>query len=361
MAVKLVKPINHKKVVKITDQDFEVKMNQLRINSDIAIAVSGGPDSLALLHLANSFAKNKKINLITLSVDHGLRSESSKEIEWIKKISKKNQINFHSIKIKKKISESNTLSKARMLRYSALSKYCIEKKIKYLLTAHHLDDEIENFLMRLIRGSGVKGLSSLKYKSRYKNTSLVLVRPLLSCSKKSLISYLSKKKQSYIIDRTNSNKKYDRTRIRKLVEELIKEGLSKARLKNVISNLKSADAAINASVNDYMKKYIKLSDKKIINFRLKKFSNLPEEIQHRALIKLCRFIGHSNKVPRSKSIQELIRLIKKEKKFNFTLNGCVIAGQDGLIKIHSKSAKSIQNTITISQISSNWTESIQHY
>ena len=63
MAVKLVKPINHKKVVKITNQDFEAKMRELRVNSDIAVAVSGGPDSLALMHLSNRYALNNNINL----------------------------------------------------------------------------------------------------------------------------------------------------------------------------------------------------------------------------------------------------------------------------------------------------------
>ena len=159
MAVKLVKPINHKKVVKITNQDFEAKMRELRVNSDIAVAVSGGPDSLALMHLSNRYALNNKFNLTVLSIDHGIRAESSKEIVWLEKIAKKNKINFYSTKLKKKINSSNTLSKARTLRYEALSKYCNKKKIKFLLTAHHLDDEIENFLMRLIRGSGVKGLS----------------------------------------------------------------------------------------------------------------------------------------------------------------------------------------------------------
>ena len=141
MAVKLVKPINHKKVVKITNQDFEAKMRELRVNSDIAVAVSGGPDSLALMHLSNRYALNNNINLTVLSIDHGIRAESSKEIVWLEKIAKKNKINFYSTKLKKKINSSNTLSKARTLRYEALSKYCDKKKIKLLNFAHHYEYE----------------------------------------------------------------------------------------------------------------------------------------------------------------------------------------------------------------------------
>jgi tRNA(Ile)-lysidine synthase len=348
MAVKLVKPINHKKVVKITNQDFEAKMKELRVNSDFALAVSGGPDSLALMHLSKRYALNNNINLTVISIDHGIRKESSKEIVWLKKIAKKNKINFYSTKLKKKINGSNTLSKARTLRYEALSKYCNKKKIKFLFTAHHLDDEIENFLMRLIRGSGVKGLSSLKAKSRYKNTKLILVRPLLEYSKKSLIAYLSEHK-------------YDRSRIRKLSQQLIHEGLSKVRFKNVLKNLKNADNAINATVRNYLEEQVKLNEKKIISFRSKEFINLPEEIQHRVLVKLCRFAGKSNKVPRSRSIQELINSIVKEKSFKRTLNSCTFVGQKGVVNIQSESNLAKPNKTENLSISKNWSKSIEHY
>ena len=361
MAVKLVKPINHKKVVKITNQDFEAKMRELRVNSDIAVAVSGGPDSLALMHLSNRYALNNNINLTVLSIDHGLRAESSKEIAWLEKIAKKNKIYFYSTRLKKKINSSNTLSKARTLRYEALSKYCNKKKIKFLLTAHHLDDEIENFLMRLIRGSGIKGLSSLKVKSRYKNTKLILVRPLLEYSKKSLIAYLSEQKQTYINDRTNYNNKYDRSRIRKLSQQLIQEGLSKVRFKNVLQNLKNANNAINTAVSNYLEEQVKLNEKKIISFRSKEFINLPEEIQHRVLVKLCRFAGKSNKVPRSRSIQELINSIVKEKNFKRTLNSCTFVGQKGVVNIQSESNIAKPNKTENLSISKNWTKSIEHY
>ncbi len=361
MAVKLVKPINHKKVVKITNQDFEAKMRELRVNSDIAVAVSGGPDSLALMHLSNRYALNNNINLTVLSIDHGIRAESSKEIVWLEKIAKKNKINFYSTKLKKKINSSNTLSKARTLRYEALSKYCNKKKIKFLLTAHHLDDEIENFLMRLVRGSGIKGLSSLKVKSRYKNTKLILVRPLLEYSKKSLIQYLSEQKQSYLNDRTNYNNKYDRSRIRKLSQQLIQEGLSKVRFKNVLKNLKNANNAINTAVSNYLEEQVKLNEKKIISFRSKEFINLPEEIQHRVLVKLCRFAGKSNKVPRSRSIQELINSIVKEKSFKRTLNSCTFVGQKGVVNIQSESDIAKPNKTENLAISKNWTKSIEHY
>ncbi len=215
--------------------------------------------------------------------------------------------------------------------------------------------------MRLVRGSGIKGLSSLKVKSRYKNTKLILVRPLLEYSKKSLIQYLSEQKQSYLNDRTNYNNKYDRSRIRKLSQQLIQEGLSKVRFKNVLKNLKNANNAINTAVSNYLEEQVKLNEKKIISFRSKEFINLPEEIQHRVLVKLCRFAGKSNKVPRSRSIQELINSIVKEKSFKRTLNSCIFVGQKGVVNIQSESKIAKPNKTENLAISKNWTKSIEHY
>ena len=361
MAVRLVKPKNFKNREVITEKNFNEIMSDLGVDSNFAIAVSGGPDSLALMHLGKNYSKEMNINFSMLSIDHNIRKESSKEIEWIKKIAKKNKIEFFSKKIKKYIGKSNTLALARVYRYEELSNICKKKDLRFLLTAHHLDDEIENFLMRLVRGSGIKGLSSLRYKSKYKNTGLMLVRPLLGFSKKTLIKYLSTKGQAYIFDKTNVDNKYDRTRIRNLCEKLIKEGLDKKRFKNVVSNLKNADEAINVSVKEYLLKYVKFDKTKNIYFKLNKFLSLPEEIQHRVLTKLLRLIGNKNKKPRSKSISLLIKSFVLKKNTSSSLNECLLLIKDGLIYI-KPATKSFRNELNIiSSVSRNWTDMIDHY
>ena len=83
MAVKLVKPINYKNIEKITDADFEKQLKLLGVNSKFIVALSGGPDSLALLYLAKNFAKKNNLKFTAVSIDHNLREDSSKEIEWI--------------------------------------------------------------------------------------------------------------------------------------------------------------------------------------------------------------------------------------------------------------------------------------
>ena len=120
MVVKLVKPINYKNINKITDADFEKQLTHLGVNSKFIVSLSGGPDSLALLYLAKNFAKKNNLKFIVISIDHKLREDSSKEIEWIKKLMKKEKVSFVTKKVKKKISSSNTLSTARKYRYCLL-------------------------------------------------------------------------------------------------------------------------------------------------------------------------------------------------------------------------------------------------
>ena len=187
--------------------------------------------------------------MTVICIDHNLRKNSSSEVKWVRSEAMKLGAHFITAKIPKNNLKSNLMSYARDVRYKELYKICSRKKIKVLLTAHHLDDEIENFLMRLVRGSGIKGLSSLKEKSMVNNNKLQLIRPLLRYPKKSLIKYLSSKKQTYVCDPTNKDLTFDRSRIRQLSETLIKEGLSKNRFSAVIKNLKNANEAVNEPVS----------------------------------------------------------------------------------------------------------------
>ena len=361
MVVKLAKPINYKNIEKITDADFEKQLKFLGVNANFAVALSGGPDSLTLLYLAKNFAKKNNLKFIAVSIDHRLRENSSIEIKWIKKLMKKENVSFVSKKVIKKISSSNTLSTARKHRYELLIDVCRKNKLKYLLTAHHLDDEIETFLMRLIRGSGIKGLSSLKPVSSYKGGEISIVRPLLKYSKKCLIKYLAKMKQSFIYDNTNQDMKYDRSRIRAIVENLIDEGLDKKRILEVIQNLKKADEAITVSVNNYLKKCISLGKNSTLKFNNKKFKKAPVEIQYRIINKLCRLVGKKDKVPRSKSIQNLIEKINTGDVKSHSLNGCIfMVKSDEISKEKTKSPLSGQNFKDMLK-NKNWPILIEHY
>lgn len=323
MAVKLAKPTNYRSVVNITAFDFQSIMQDLNVHKDFAVAISGGPDSLALVLLAWQYARDKNINLTAISVDHSLRTDSKDEINWLRKIMKKNTIKFVSLKFKGKRPVSNIMSFAREKRYDLLTEYCKKSKIHHLLTAHHLDDEIENFLMRLIRGSGLKGLSSSRPTYKHKKSGVNIARPLLSYSKKSLIKYLSQKNQSYVVDPTNKDNKFDRSRIRELTSKLISEGLNKKRFANVIKNLKKAESAIQTSLSAYAKSLVRVRDKNSITINIKDFTQIPEEIQFRLISEIVKYVSKKKQKPRAKLILNLIKRIVKKDFKRMTAHDCL--------------------------------------
>ncbi|MFP3027204.1 MAG: tRNA lysidine(34) synthetase TilS, partial [Wolbachia sp.] len=146
---------------------FQNIANSFAFHNQIAVAVSGGVDSIVLLHLMTNWAKKNKLSLpIALTVNHGLRSESQKEADFVisyaKELGAKESfiLNWEKQNIK-----GNIQLQARKARYKLLEEWCKNNNVKCLLVAHHKDDQAETFLLRLERGSGVDGLSSMDYKS----------------------------------------------------------------------------------------------------------------------------------------------------------------------------------------------------
>ena len=164
--------------------NFKNKLDLLNKKS-YTIAVSGGPDSLALAALTKAYSNIKKIKFKYVLVDHNIRKNSAKEAKQVKSLLKKNKINLNIILNKKKITK-NIQSLARNRRYEILSNYCRKNKINTLITAHNLEDQVETFFIRLSRGSGLKGLSSMSFLSKTKDN-VNLCRPLLDTKKLFLI------------------------------------------------------------------------------------------------------------------------------------------------------------------------------
>ena len=138
-----------------------------------------------------------------------------------------------------KVPTSNIQQKARNMRYYLISKYCLKKNIKYLVTAHHMDDQIENFFIRLFRGSGLIGLSSMSESFSY-SSNLKIIRPFLSFKKEDLRYVTQKYFKDYIQDPSNEDEKYLRVRVRKYRKKFEKEGLDATKIIKTINNLISA-------------------------------------------------------------------------------------------------------------------------
>jgi len=314
--------LNNKKILKT----FEEFLTSLNIKENIAIAVSGGPDSLALAFLAKCYVlKNKnKIKLKCFIVNHKLRKESSLEANVVKKILKEIDIECKILSWNGKKPSKNIQSLARDKRYFLLAKECKKNNIKNLLLGHHIDDLSENFLIRIVRGSGLNGLISFNKKTKYKDQNLDILRPLLNIEKKDLI-YISKEVFNFFInDPSNINQEFKRTRIRHLLQSLEKEGFDKKKLILTINNLKDSDKSIRFYVHRNLKENAIFLKRKNIYTLNQYFFDQSHEIIFRSLTQIIQKLGKKHYPVRGKSINELINRINTKSFLRTTLGGCFI-------------------------------------
>ena len=316
----ILKHLNTKKISKI----FKEFSNSLMVKEDLAVAVSGGPDSLALAYLAKCYSIKNKIKVKYFIVDHKLRKESSLEAKTVKSILKKININCKILKWNGKKPSKNIQAEARDKRYSLLANECKKSSIKYLLLGHHINDMFENFFIRLVRGSGLKGLISFSKNTKYKDKDLNILRPLLDLEKKDLLNISNKVFNFFVKDPSNINKDYKRTRIRNLLKTLAKEGLDKKKLKLTINNLKDSDKSIKFYVNRNLENnsvFLKKDNIYILSYG---FFDQSHEIIFRSLTMVIQKIGKNYYPVRGKSVNKLIEGIKAKSFSKVTLGGCFI-------------------------------------
>ena len=184
---------------------FSEFLKSFKKTEKLSIAVSGGPDSLALVYLAKCYSILNNVKINFYHVDHKLRPESSLEAKKIKLLLKKLDINCKILVWKGIKPNSNIQSIARNNRYSLIHDQSKKDKVKLILVAHHLDDLYENFFIRLLRGSGLKGLVSFnQYQSNYSD-SIKVLKPLINTKKQDLINISKKVFNFYLEDPSNNN------------------------------------------------------------------------------------------------------------------------------------------------------------
>ncbi len=304
-------------------------------NKNFAIAVSGGSDSLCLAYFSNIYSSEYKNKIHILIVDHRLRKESKNEALKVKKILKTKKIKSQILTWRGKIPKSNIQKNARNIRYSLISNYCLKRKLKYLITAHHTDDQIENFFIRLVRGSGLAGLSSMSENVSY-NSNLRIIRPFLSLKKTDLKYVTLNFFKTYIKDPSNYNEKFLRVRIRKYRRNLEKEGLDTNKIIRTVNNLLTANKAITFYKNKALYKHVSFLSKNkcVINKTI--FFDESEEIVFKSISDILSLISGAYYPPRSRKVLNLINRIKKSKFNKCTLGGCVIEQRDSFILIEKE-------------------------
>ena len=321
----LQKKLKDKRTFKIY-QKFE---KDLDINENFIVAVSGGPDSLALSFLAKIYSIKKSLGVKYFIVDHKLRKNSTLEAKNVQKHLKKYSINLNILTWNGHKPKKNIQSIARDKRYELLINKAKKFKIKNILIGHHLDDLFENFFIRILRGSGLKGLISLGRETQ--KDDINLMRPLINVDKNDLIYISNYVFGSFVEDPSNKNDKFKRIKIRNFLNQLSLEGLDRNKFLLTIKNLKIANENIKFYTTKNLKENTTIFQKKDIAILKEDFFLQSDEVVFRSFAKVIKIIGKQYYPVRGKKIDKIIDLIKFKSSFKVTLGGCLIKKVKGTV------------------------------
>lgn len=285
----------------------------IKENETLITATSGGPDSMALLSLLIKLSKTKKITIICAHVNHNLRKESQEEAIMVEKYANENNLIFEKMEINHY--EGNTENYARTQRYNFFEKLIKKYNATYLLTAHHGDDLTETILMRMVRGSSLKGYSGFQEitdKETYK-----IYRPLITKTKDELLNYVKTNNIPYAVDKTNFSEEYTRNRYRLNILPILKKENKSVHLKflKFSETLKLYDDHINKEANEKLNKVYQNN-----NLNLKLFENEDELIKRKILYQILNNLYYKNISLITDNHVELILNIIESSRPNLKIN-----------------------------------------
>jgi tRNA(Ile)-lysidine synthase len=328
----------------------------------IVLAVSGGPDSIALMWLAarwrGTLARGPR--LIAVTVDHGLRAEAAAEARDVKRLARTLDLPHRTMRWTGEKPKTGLPAAARTARYRLLAQAARASGATHILTAHTRDDQAETLLMRLLRGSGIGGLAAMARESE--RDGVRLARPFLQVSKSQLVATLKKAKIGFADDPTNRDTNFTRPRLREIMPVLAAEGGDARNLARLASRLARANQAVEVLV-DGAERYLALRDREApragfeanafeanafdasafdaSTFDAKAFAAMPEEIRLRLLKRAIDRFGHEGPAELGK-VEALLAALdqagaKKGKerrpRLKQTLAGALVSLTDGRIRV----------------------------
>jgi tRNA(Ile)-lysidine synthase len=297
----------------------------------LVLAVSGGPDSTALLVLAARWAKQLKHapKLIAVTIDHGLRPEAAREAAMVKQLARRLGVPHRTLHWRGEKPQSGLQEAARYARYELLGQIATRARFAHILTAHTLDDQAETVLFRLARGSGLFGLTGMAHAAPLPLRGvreIFLVRPLLHLSKARLVATLKAARIAYAEDPSNRDPRFTRTRLRSLMPALAREGLDARGLARLAARLRRAESTIQVAVQAARSALAPLPWREHgpIVFETAPFAGLPAEVALRLLGEAVAHTGDEGPVELAKleSLYEALRQARS--RLRRTLAGALI-------------------------------------
>jgi tRNA(Ile)-lysidine synthase len=303
----------------------------------VALAVSGGPDSLALMYLAARWRAPDGPALTVLTVDHALRAGSRGEAEMVGRAAEAAGFDHAVLTWSHGPVDAQVQARARTARYDLMAAYCTAHGIKALATAHHLDDQAETFLMRLKRGSGLDGLAAIPQEGSW--AGLTLLRPLLDLPKARLVATVEDAGLPFVTDPSNDDARFERGRMRGAAHALAKLGLEPEAIALSARRLRRARAALEAATDDFLKHHGETSAAGYAAIALEALLAAPEEIALRALGRLIAIVGGAADPARLAKLEALLAALKADPDKAHTLGRCRIAPRDGRLLIFREMRK----------------------
>lgn len=302
----------------------------------LAIAVSGGPDSMALLWLIAHWRAALKSgpDLTAFTVDHGLRAEAADEAKAVKRFAQKLSVPHRTLRWIGDKPETGLQEAARNARYGLLAKAMAKAGARILLTAHTLDDQAETVLLRLLRGSGLTGLQAMTAIAPYPNApKLRLARPLLAIPKARLIATLEANAIAYADDPSNHDPRHTRVRLRMLMPALLEEGLTAQRIAQLAERMQRAEAALRASVTEAEGRLLSSDTPTRLRIDRGGFSQLPAEIGLRLLGLAIDRVGDEGPAELGKLESLYAALAQAGPSFRRTLAGAMVTVKQAQILV----------------------------
>jgi tRNA(Ile)-lysidine synthase len=308
------------------------------------LAISGGPDSIALMHLACRWARltRNPSRITVLTVDHGLRQESSAEAEFVCAQAERLGLACTILTWKGKKPKTGIQAAARRARYDLMTAYCRAHNIACLVTAHTADDQAETFLMRLRRGSGLDGLSAMAIVSDY--AGVPIVRPLLGVSKARLTAYLRCRDLPFVRDPGNLNLAFERVRLRHAMKALSSAGIGRLALIRSAARMGRARKALSCAASVFLDQNFSVTPLGQGEIGLGALRELPEDIALRVLSQALALIGGKAQPPRMAKVERLLEDLHSGTR-QAALGGCLIVAAGAKLNFYREPGRTGRSAV----------------
>jgi len=276
----------------IADRELSILFSEFSDFRRVILAISGGPDSMALLSLAARWRAARKNGpaLVAATIDHRLRREAKKEAAAVARLAKRLNVPHHTLTWAGKKPKTGLQEAARAARYSLLLGLARKAGADAIATAHTRDDQAETILHRIARGSGIGGLAGIR--RRRERDGIVLLRPLLDVAKTRLVATLRQGRISFADDPSNRDPRFLRARLRELAPGLEREGIDAGKLALLARRLARANSAIEQVAAEEWERALCGASRGVLEFDAPSYFALPAEIALRLLGRAIDGTGH---------------------------------------------------------------------